>query len=99
MLLSLRDGVGVSVLSSVEIKIAQPRMKHDDLMRTHFTVIHQSGRGDKWPSFITTIPSVTTGRCAMMEEENKRSAPAVPSSKLEHVKLLEDECARCFGLD
>ncbi|KRY15110.1 hypothetical protein T03_7091 [Trichinella britovi] len=26
-----------------------------------------------------------------MEEENKRSAPAVPSSKLEHVKLLEDE--------
>ncbi|XP_003379086.1 conserved hypothetical protein [Trichinella spiralis] len=41
MLLSLRDGVGVSVISSVEIKIAQPRMKHDDLMRTHFTVIHQ----------------------------------------------------------
>ncbi|KRX45024.1 hypothetical protein T05_11094 [Trichinella murrelli] len=24
-----------------------------------------------------------------MEEENKRSAPAVPSSKLEHVKLID----------
>ncbi|KRZ10155.1 hypothetical protein T11_17521 [Trichinella zimbabwensis] len=43
-------------------------------------------------------PSVTTDHCAMMEELNKRSAPAVPSSKLQHVKLLlEDECARCFG--
>ncbi|KRY68932.1 hypothetical protein T4A_10607 [Trichinella pseudospiralis] len=49
--------------------------------------------------FVVAWPSVTTDHCAMIEEENKRSAPAVPSSKLQHVKrfVLEDECARCFG--
>ncbi|KRZ32502.1 hypothetical protein T4C_1799 [Trichinella pseudospiralis] len=50
-------------------------------------------------SRISRIQPLTTDHCAMIEEENKRSAPAVPSSKLQHVKrfVLEDECARCFG--